>query len=76
MTTYLTDADLAERFGEPVTKVEKWRRQYGWPHMKVGRQVRYTEADVAEIERIHHVASESSTSSESGLTPLSAARSA
>lgn len=74
MATYLTDADLAERFGEPVAKIEKWRRRYGWPHFKVGREVRYTEADVAAIERLHHVEGQR-IESLPGQTALSAARS-
>ena len=71
---YLTDADLADRFGEPEQKIKKWRLQYGWPHLKIGRQVRYTEADVAEIEAKHRVRSERPEGL-SGQTALSAARS-
>lgn len=71
---YLTDADLAELFGEPEWKIAKWRQRYGWPHLKVGRQVRYTEADVAAIERLHRVESEAPKGL-AGQTALSAARS-
>lgn len=74
MPAYLTDADLAERFDEPEWKIAKWRQRYGWPHMKFGRQVRYTEADVAAIERLHRVETEAPKALP-GQTVLSAARS-
>lgn len=74
---YLTDADLAEKLGVPEKKVAEWRLRYGWPHMKVGRQVRYTLDDIAEIERRQHVAGSAPTSDAlPGQTALSAARSA
>lgn len=55
MTTFITEADLAERLGVAETKVTEWRRQYNWPHIKIGRQVRFTEADVQAIQTLHHV---------------------
>lgn len=73
---YETDATLAERFGVPEWKVAKWRLRYGWPHMRVGRLVRYTEADVAAIERMHHVDPAPADPALPGQTALSAARSA
>lgn len=74
MTAYLTDADIAEKFGESVEKIAKWRRQYGWPHIKVGRQIRYTDSNLVEIERLHHVAATKPAATETGQTALSAAR--
>ena len=76
MNGYLTDADLAERLGGEVTEsdVARWRLQYGWPHLKVGRKVRYTEADVKRIEAMHHVEAEAPAGLP-GQTALSAARS-
>jgi uncharacterized protein YjcR len=71
---FLTDADLAEKLGEPEAKVVEWRRRYGWPHLKIGRQVRYTEADVRAIEALHHVGTAKSETLP-GQTALSAARS-
>ncbi len=75
MTDFLTEAELAERLNVSELKVREWRRQYGWPHVKIGRQVRFTEADVAAIERQHRVDGER-PSGLPGQTPRSAARSA
>lgn len=74
MTPFITEADLAERLGVTEAKVTEWRRQYGWPHLKIGRQVRFTEADVQAIERQHRVDS-SKPAGLPGQTGLSAARS-
>lgn len=74
MSAYLTDADLAERLGEEESKVAAWRQRYGWPHMKLGRQVRYTEADVRAIEALHHVEA-ATVKSLPGQTARSAGRS-
>jgi hypothetical protein len=52
---FLTEADLAATLGETEEKVAEWRRRYGWPHIKIGRQVRFTEADVRAITAQHHV---------------------
>lgn len=54
---FLTESDLATELGEPEHKVGEWRRRYGWPHVKIGRQVRYTEADIRAIAALHHVGS-------------------
>lgn len=76
MTDYFTDADLAEKLREPdVDKVIAWRRAYGWPHLKIGRQVRYTEADLRAIEALHRVEGTKVTVLP-GQTKRSAARSA
>lgn len=74
MTDYLTDADIAGKLGIPETKAAEWRRRYRWPHLKLGRVVRYTEADVRAIEAIHHVEGEKRAALP-GQTALSAARS-
>ena len=74
MTDYLTDADLADRLGATEAQVVKLRQRYGWPHLKFGRRVRYTEADVKRIEQMHHVEAEAPTALP-GQTRLSAARS-
>lgn len=50
--------DLAELFGEGTTKrkVLDWMHQYEWPHVKVGRLIRFTDEQVAEILRRQTVA--------------------
>lgn len=75
MTDFLTEADLAERLGVAEIKVRKWRAQYRWPHVKIGRQVRFTESDVRAIEAMHHVTSDRPEALP-GQTALSARRSA
>lgn len=55
MSDFITEAELAERLGEDEDKVSEWRRRYRWPHIKIGRQVRFTEADVRAIQAMHHV---------------------
>jgi excisionase family DNA binding protein len=72
---FLTEQQLAERLGIAVDKVAEWRRRYGWPHLKIGREVRFTEADVRAIEAQHRVTSER-PGGLPGQTALSAARSA
>lgn len=51
---WLTEADLAEHMGGGITadQVAIWRRAYGWPSVKVGRQHRFTAEHVAEIARM------------------------
>lgn len=68
-----TEADLAEVLGEPEEKVAEWRRRYGWPHFKIGRQVRFTDADVDAIVALHHVGG-ASRAGLPGQTALSARR--
>lgn len=50
---YYTDDDLAVALGVPKERVALWRKQYAWPHLLIGRTVRYTADQVAEIERKH-----------------------
>lgn len=45
----LTHADLAERLSLPLTTTVKLRRRYGWPHVRLGKAVRFTEEQVAQI---------------------------
>lgn len=75
MSDFITEADLARRLGVEVERVTEWRRMYAWPHLKIGRQVRYTEADVRAIEAMHHV-EPSKVAALPGQTKRSAARSA
>lgn len=74
MSAFITEDELAVDLKEPVEKVAEWRKRYRWPHIKIGRQVRYTEADVRAIQALHHVEAPKS-SALPGQTTLSAARS-
>jgi hypothetical protein len=49
VSRYLTDADLAEKFGRSREWVQAQCRG-GWPHMKVGKSYRFTDEQVAQIE--------------------------
>lgn len=71
---FLTEADLGDLLGAPEATVAEWRRRYRWPHFKVGRQVRFTEADVRAIEALHHVVG-TKAAALPDQTALSAARS-
>lgn len=58
-------------------KVVEWTRRYGWPHVRVGRTIAFTDADVAQILALHHVAgTKGHREALPGQTSLSAARSA
>lgn len=75
MIEFITEATLAKSLGEPEEKIADWRRRYGWPHVKIGREVRYTEADVRAIAAQHH-AGGAKRDALPDQTALSAARSA
>lgn len=51
MSPYLTDRDVADRFGISVPKVHRLCAN-GWPHMRVGRDYRFTAAHIAAIEQL------------------------
>ncbi len=75
MTLFVTEASLADMLDATEEQVREWRRRYDWPHLKIGRQVRFTESDVRAIAAQHHVDSEPTTGRLPGQTALSAARS-
>lgn len=70
-----TDADLAETFGVPEKTIANWRRRYDWPHVLVGRSIRYTAEQVDEIVR-QHTQTPVGTSSTVTALPGQTARSA
>lgn len=74
----LTEAQLADALGATRDQVGVWRRQYGWPHVKLGREVRFTAAQVDEIVALHTVRPANTTQPVGlpGQTPRSAARNA
>lgn len=49
----ISSAELAEIFGVEERTLLDWRRQYGWPCLRVGRRVRFTQAMVEEILAAH-----------------------
>ena len=52
-TTLLTDADIADRLGLSVDHVRRRSRAGDFPHVRIGRAYRYTEADFEAIVTAH-----------------------
>lgn len=51
MVTHMSPEELAQREGVPITTVYRWNSEGTGPRfMKVGKHVRYREADVEEWE--------------------------
>lgn len=78
MEDLVTDVRLAEAFGLSVETLHRLRQRHGWPLVKLGRVVRFTEAQVDEIIRAHTVEPSDRVRAEgrlraAGLTPRSAA---
>lgn len=69
---------LADQFGSKVDrrKVIEWTRRYGWPHVKVGRTIAFTPAQVEQIVALHSVdgSREHAAGRMPGQTALSARR--
>lgn len=57
MSNLINPESLAQEFGESVDrrKVIEWVRRYHWPHVKVGRTIAFTPAQVEQIIAIHSV---------------------
>lgn len=55
MEARLTHADVAERLNLPLSTVVELRKREGWPHIRLGKAVRFTEEQVAEILTSHIV---------------------
>lgn len=51
-TILATESDLAELFGVSVRSIQRTRTENQWPHVKVAKAFRFTEAQVQEIIRI------------------------
>jgi hypothetical protein len=57
MSALITPEQMAERFsGVEVKTVLEWNRKYHWPHVRVGKQLRWTEEQYDEIVRQHSAA--------------------
>lgn len=48
-----TPADLAELLNTSEANVLQWRRQYGWPSLKMGKTIRFTADHVEQILAKH-----------------------
>lgn len=46
----ITPAQLAHRIGMSTRTVQKKARDRDWPHMRIGRSIRFNERQVADIE--------------------------
>ena len=51
----LTHADVAERLNLSLSTTVELRKREGWPHVKLGRAVRFTEEQMAQIVASHTV---------------------
>lgn len=76
----LTEADLVEVLNvpgdNPIATLRQWRKQYRWPHVKLGREVRFTPTQVESIiasRTVKPKASESKAAA-TGLTKRSLAK--
>jgi hypothetical protein len=74
-----SEAELAEAFGMPIEKLRDLRQRKHWPHVRLSRfDIRFTDAQVAEIVASHTVKPAGATTDEvarkTGLTKRSAAR--
>lgn len=56
MDRTVTIEELAEVLQVSSDTVRTWVTRYAWPHLRIGRTVRFTDEQVAEIERMHTVA--------------------
>lgn len=69
-------AALADLFGDGVTprQILDWRREHGWPCVRVGRTVRFTDEQVEHILAKHTVTGEKAIEADDlieGQTPRS-----
>lgn len=51
-----TPADLAEILNVEEAQILEWRRAHGWPSIKVGKTIRFTEQHVEQILAKHTTA--------------------
>lgn len=70
-----TETEVADLLHVDIDTVALWRRRYGWPHVKLGRQIRFTEANILAIQAQHSVKGET-VEGLPGQTSRSARRSA
>lgn len=73
-----TPAELAEQFGKSERWVLEQVREHGWPRVKIGRTIRFTEEQVSLILSRHTIAASKveTVAPIAGQTQRSARRSA
>lgn len=75
MSDLLDAAAMAERLSARDEKqVMEWHRRYHWPHVKIGRAVRWTPEQADEIVR-RHIVSPAGAEPQLGIIPGQTARS-
>lgn len=57
--------EVAERYGHSKDYVLRLAREGKWPHLRVGRSVRFTDAHLAAIDAMHEVKAQAATTSAS-----------
>lgn len=50
-----TTDELATILGTSAAQIDRWRKRYDWPHVKIGRTIRFTGSQVEEILARHTV---------------------
>lgn len=50
-----THADLAKKLNLPLSTTVEMRKREGWPHIRLGKHVRFTDQMVEEIVSSHVV---------------------
>ena len=58
MNTLRTQAYLAQILDIPLSTANDLREREGWPHIRIGRKVRYSDDHIAEIIARHTVAAQ------------------
>ena len=58
-------ADVAARYGHSKDYVLRLAREGRWPHLRVGRSVRFTDAHLAQIDVMHEVKASAATAAAS-----------
>lgn len=57
--------DVAARYGHTKDYVLRLAREGRWPHLRVGRSVRFTDAHLAQIDAMHEVKAQAATATAS-----------
>lgn len=70
----LTADDLAVIFKVKRRRVMEWQAKHGWPHVRVGRTIRWTPEHVEQIKARHTVTANGEIKSTDKRTARSAAR--